>query len=400
MIGVQAPRFPFGADPDVGRRGPRAARGRVPGRDRRRARPLAAYGCEGWPSLFLWSLGGALTWFHFGEGEYLGTEEAIQDELREIDALRDLPEPLAPLRPTDAPGARVMAPTPEVFPGGSWERPWTPGEDGEELALDYEAGGAYATVEGDGELAIELDGEPARTARRRRPRPLRPRRAPPPRGPRARPPPHPGPAGLVGQLRAGSLAGHAPSTPTSGGTMISKLDFVGDPVHRRRPHAAPSTSRRSACARTTKRRLRVLGRRHLLRDLGTGQNGHGVRAPEKRPPGPPRRRRRRRPRRAGGEGRRVQRRDLRHRRLPHGPLHRPRRQRPDAAPPLRAASRLTAPRARAQAPAASSSRISFGQHEADVLVDGAQLGDVARRRARGRARRGSRPAPRGRWRRR
>ena len=47
-----------------------------------------AYGCDGWPSLFLWSLGGALSWVHFGEGEYLATELAIQEELREIDALR------------------------------------------------------------------------------------------------------------------------------------------------------------------------------------------------------------------------------------------------------------------------------------------------------------------------
>ena len=29
-----------------------------------------AYGCTGWPSLFLWRQGGALAWFHFGEGEY------------------------------------------------------------------------------------------------------------------------------------------------------------------------------------------------------------------------------------------------------------------------------------------------------------------------------------------
>jgi hypothetical protein len=67
---------------------------------------------------------------------------------------------MAPLRPSDAPGAWVTAPTPEVFPGGSWERPWTVGEDGEELTLDYAAGGAYATVEGAGEIAVELDGEP------------------------------------------------------------------------------------------------------------------------------------------------------------------------------------------------------------------------------------------------
>ena len=85
--------------------------------------------------------------------------EAIQAELREIDALRELPAPMA-LRPTDGPGARVMAPTAEIFPGGSWERPWTAGEDGEELVVDYEAGGAYATVEGEGEIEVELDETP------------------------------------------------------------------------------------------------------------------------------------------------------------------------------------------------------------------------------------------------
>ena len=56
-----------------------------------------------------------------------------------------------------------MAPSPEVFPGGSWERPWVAGEDGEEMTLDYAAGGSYVTVEGAGAIAIELDGEPAGT---------------------------------------------------------------------------------------------------------------------------------------------------------------------------------------------------------------------------------------------
>ena len=113
-----------------------------------------AYGCEGWPSLFLWKLGGALAWFHFGEGEYRATEEAIQAELREQDALQSLPDPMAPLRPGDAPGAKVMPPTPELFPGGSWEQPW----EGEELEVPYEAGGAYVTVEGSGKLQLALDG--------------------------------------------------------------------------------------------------------------------------------------------------------------------------------------------------------------------------------------------------
>jgi hypothetical protein len=157
-IGVQAHRFPFGADRGVvtaglGRLGVEFPVAIDAGREL-----WHAYGCKGWPSLFLWSLGGALAWFHFGEGEYLGTEEAIQAELREIDALRELPAPMEPLRATDGPGARVLAPAPEIFPGGSWERPWTAGEDGEELAVEYEAGGAYATVEGEGAIAVELDG--------------------------------------------------------------------------------------------------------------------------------------------------------------------------------------------------------------------------------------------------
>jgi hypothetical protein len=157
-IGVQAPRFPFGSDAE------NVASGL---RDLGVDHPVAidadrdlwlAYGCEGWPSLFLWTTGGVLSWFHFGEGEYLATEMAIQAELRELDALRSLPEPMEPLRPSDGPGAKVMPPTPEVFPGGSWEQPW----EGDELTVEYEAGGAYATVEGEGELAVELDGSTAK----------------------------------------------------------------------------------------------------------------------------------------------------------------------------------------------------------------------------------------------
>jgi hypothetical protein len=159
VIGVQSPRFPFGADEAAVAAGLAALGVEFPVAIDAEHELWGAYGCEGWPSLFLWSLGGALAWVHFGEGEYLGTEVSIQEELREIDALQPLPEPMAPLRPSDSPGAWVMAPTPEAFPGGSYERPWTAGEDGEELVLDYAAGGAYATVEGSGEIAIELDGE-------------------------------------------------------------------------------------------------------------------------------------------------------------------------------------------------------------------------------------------------
>jgi hypothetical protein len=157
VIGVQAPRFPFAAEQEHVAAGLEQLDVPFPVAIDADHELWSAYGCEGWPSLFLWSLGGALSWVHFGEGEYRATEEAIQAELREIDALRDLPEPMAPLRAGDAPGARVIPPTPELFPGGSWERPWVAGEDGEDLALDYQAGGAFATVEG--EIGVEIDGE-------------------------------------------------------------------------------------------------------------------------------------------------------------------------------------------------------------------------------------------------
>lgn len=159
VIGVQAPRFPFGADREAVAAGLAQQGVEFPIVIDADHELWSAYGCEGWPSLFLWSLGGALTWAHFGEGEYRETEEAIQEELREIDALRELPAPLEPLRETDAPGATVIAPTPELFPGGSWQEPWvaTPGD--EALGIDYQAGGVYATVEGEGRIEAELDGE-------------------------------------------------------------------------------------------------------------------------------------------------------------------------------------------------------------------------------------------------
>jgi hypothetical protein len=161
-LGVQAPRFPFGADIDEVGAGLAELEVEFPVAIDAERELWHAYGCEGWPSLFLWAQGGALSWFHFGEGEYRATEEAIQEELRNLDALQTLPEPLAPLRPSDAPDAKVMPPTEEVFPGGSWERAWTAGEDGDELSVEYAAGGAYATVEGKGTIAVSLDDDEPR----------------------------------------------------------------------------------------------------------------------------------------------------------------------------------------------------------------------------------------------
>jgi len=157
VLGVHSPRFAFTADPAV----------LASGLERLGVRhPVAAdldyaiwhdYGCEGWPSLFLWGRGGALRWFHFGEGCYEATERAIQDELRATNGARSLPPPMTPLRATDVPGATVIAPTEELLPGGSIREPWSPTPAHPALEVAYAAGGAFATVDGSGELRVRID---------------------------------------------------------------------------------------------------------------------------------------------------------------------------------------------------------------------------------------------------
>jgi hypothetical protein len=157
-LGVHSPRFRFTAEREA----------LAPALDRLGAgHPVADdcgytiwhdYGCKGWPSLFLWGQGGALRWFHFGEGEYEATEEAIQAELRALDPLAELPAAMAPLRASDARGVLVAPPSDEVFPGGSASEPWRAGNDnGDRIELEYAAGGAHASIEGEGELAVTLD---------------------------------------------------------------------------------------------------------------------------------------------------------------------------------------------------------------------------------------------------
>jgi hypothetical protein len=170
VLGVHSPRFPFTA--------PAAAVGSaLPGLgidwpvavDDRHA-IWRDYGCRGWPSLFLWARGGTLAWHHLGEGDYDGTEAAIRDTLEE--PAGGWPAPVEPLRATDASGARVFPPTPEIFPGGSPAKPWPPeggGDRVDPLEAEYEAGGAFAAVDGTGVARVRLDGGPEATIAVERP---------------------------------------------------------------------------------------------------------------------------------------------------------------------------------------------------------------------------------------
>jgi hypothetical protein len=93
------------------------------------------YENRGWPARYLFDGGARLFEYHYGEGGYLETELAIQ-ELLGIER-----EPLAPLRPEDAPDAKVMAQSTEQ--PGAWSG-------------TYEAGGVWAVLDGNGTVTVSI----------------------------------------------------------------------------------------------------------------------------------------------------------------------------------------------------------------------------------------------------
>jgi len=91
------------------------------------------YGNEGWPARYLFDGRARLVEHHRGEGAYAETELAIQ-ELLGIER-----EPLAPIRPEDAPGAHLLAQTEER--PGAYSGP-------------YAAGAAWAVLDGSGTVQV------------------------------------------------------------------------------------------------------------------------------------------------------------------------------------------------------------------------------------------------------
>jgi hypothetical protein len=89
------------------------------------------YGNAGWPARYLFDGRARLFHYHYGEGAYEETELAIQEL---VGVAR---EPLAPLRPEDAPGARLQRQS-EDRPGA--------------YCGPYEAGGVWAVLEGAGRV--------------------------------------------------------------------------------------------------------------------------------------------------------------------------------------------------------------------------------------------------------
>jgi thiol-disulfide isomerase/thioredoxin len=80
-------------------------------------RTWQAYANRYWPAKYLADARGYLRYYHFGEGAYGETEAAIQALLHEIKPGIALPEPMAPVRDRDMPGAVCYRPTPELYLG-------------------------------------------------------------------------------------------------------------------------------------------------------------------------------------------------------------------------------------------------------------------------------------------
>jgi len=158
VLGVNSPRFPVAREPGELAAALERIGVRFPVTADNEYTVWRAYGCEGWPSTFLWGQGGTLRWFQFGEGEYAATEGEIRALLPAGAREAGLPTPLSPLRPADAPGAKVIPPTAEILPGGDPERPLRASAGSAPIELGFEGAGVAVTAAGPGELAARLDG--------------------------------------------------------------------------------------------------------------------------------------------------------------------------------------------------------------------------------------------------
>jgi hypothetical protein len=118
------------------------------------------YGNRGWPGRYLFDRRGVLRYYHYGEGDYDGTELAVQEALREIDPDLDVPAPVEPIRPEDVPGAVLEPQTADIALPADRDRlelvrDWLDGEDfieaadaGASAAARFRAGGAWAVLSG------------------------------------------------------------------------------------------------------------------------------------------------------------------------------------------------------------------------------------------------------------
>jgi hypothetical protein len=160
VIGVHSPGYSFGGERALVERAVERLEIRYPVLLDPELEVWHLYGNRGWPGRYLFDRRSLLRYIHYGEGDYDGTEAAIQEALLELDPDLDLPPPLDPIRPEDAPGALLEPQTADIVLPRDRERlelvrDWTDGEDwiaaadaGAAASFTFRAGGAFAVLSG------------------------------------------------------------------------------------------------------------------------------------------------------------------------------------------------------------------------------------------------------------
>jgi hypothetical protein len=160
LIGVHSPGYSFGRDRDTVARAVERLEIDHPVLLDPDLEVWRLYGNRGWPGRYLFDRTGKLRFIHYGEGEYLETELAVQECVSELGRELELPDPLEPLRPEDAPGVLLEAQTADIALPRDRERlalvrDWEDGEDFIEAAdagaaahFNFSAGGAFAVLSG------------------------------------------------------------------------------------------------------------------------------------------------------------------------------------------------------------------------------------------------------------
>jgi thiol-disulfide isomerase/thioredoxin len=156
VVAIHSPGYSFGRDRDTVARAVERLEVSYPVLLDPALEVWRLYGNMGWPGRYLFDRTGKLAFIHYGEGEYLETELAIQE------CVGEAIEPLAPVRPEDAPGVLLEPQTADIALPADRERlelvrDWTDGEDwieaadpGAAASFTFSGGGAFAVLSGGG----------------------------------------------------------------------------------------------------------------------------------------------------------------------------------------------------------------------------------------------------------
>src|SRR3954469_15231409 len=154
VSGIHSPGYSFGRDRDTVARAVERLEVTYPVLLDPRLEAGRLYGNKGWPGRYLFDRTGRLAFTHYGEGEYLDTELAIQE------CVGETMEPLPPVRPEDAPGVLLEPQTADIALPAERERlelvrDWSDGEDwieaadaGSAASFSFRGGAAYAVLSG------------------------------------------------------------------------------------------------------------------------------------------------------------------------------------------------------------------------------------------------------------